>query len=171
MPMASAPDEMPVRRHAAAGVPRPSTPISSVVPVILPGGFELAGQPRFGGSEIAHGQRPPRDRRGSPPLARSPPTSAARPLFSRCDRFRPLPRRVAARLSRPSSPSPRRWLGSPAGNRDHAIGGERGGVAVDRGAAGPAQGCPGTAPDPLPQKRREVGEPQRGVNASPVTGC
>ena len=141
---------------------------SSVVPVILPVALKLAGQSRFGGSEIAHRQRPPQIdlvRRHLP--ARLQRRGATREPQARQVQIIAAQRRGKAEPAIVADHAA--GLRLPAGDRNHAIGGERGGVAVDRGMQ--VQHKVALQRHLTHRReRRQVGEPQRGVNASPLAG-
>ena len=148
MRMVSAPDDMP----CAATLPPMSAVMlrSSVVPVTLPVALSW---PAKRGSAAARSLTASDHARSTWFAATCPLASnvAARPVNRRRDRVRSLPRSVAARLSRPSSPTSAAGLRLPAGDRDHAIGGDARWCRRRSPRAGSAQGCPATAPDPSPR--------------------
>ena len=166
MRMVSAPDDMP----CAATLPPTSAVMltSSVVPVILPVALSSPANRGSAAARSLTASDHPRSTRfaATCPLASSVP---ARPVNLRCDRFRSLPCSVAARLSRPSSPTMLLACGCPpvTATTPSAVSG--GGVAVDRGMQ--VQHKAALQRDLTHRReRRQVGEPQRGVNASPLAG-
>ena len=140
------------------------------MPATLPGRLKLAGQVAVRRRRDRSPPATTSDRPGSPPPARSPPVSDATGRTAAATGVRSLPCSVAASAEPAIVADQSARLRLPAGHRHRAIGGERGGVAVDRRVQRPASGCPADRDLTHRRERRQVGEPQRGVHASPLAG-
>ena len=148
MRMVSAPDDMP----CAATLPPTSAVMlrSSVVPVILPVALSSPANRGSAAARSLTASDHPRSTRfaATCPLASNVP---ARPVNLQVRQVQVVAAQRRGKAEPAIVADHAAGLRLPAGDRDHAIGGERGGVAVDRGMQVQHKAALQRRPDPSPR--------------------